>query len=456
MNVRKLFSKVAASATIFSLAFTPDIAAACSFHAPVEVISDHMRQKCRSALASQKKFLANVKADHLKVGELGDYVEAFDEGKYGCRKNTGFVYRILDSYYSAPARLTSAPRLLRRYAFSWPDDADPNRRAYIYNLIWLFSDYQANLPYDLTPEKAAAFVARPEHWDIALARFGTARTRDDAVFANITDPDSPHFDREAAVRLSQFKSKHKMDRQLKTASLLIDPRFGPPDFAKAETLLPITALQIEDDGDPASQKARELWMQLLDGYASSDNAAQRERGRQLKAIMQSPSLAAWPTIDRPKDGKIWLSLNDWPKKIANPFADAKPQRLISVQDYPSRALRNEEVGVVAIAARFGPDGRFANVEIIQSSGSATLDSATVTLVQRRFRPKLSSDLTLSGYEGKEVRVPLLVVAWLMREGSSAAGGISSFADGKFTVIAEHMVNEIDDYGMCGPPRPDFL
>lgn len=59
--------------------------------------------------------------------------------------------------------------------------------------------------------------------------------------------------------------------------------------------------------------------------------------------------------------------------------------LFSTDDYPMAALRNEEMGTVAFAARVNRDGRVAQCEITTSSGSTSLDVTTCTIVQRRAR-----------------------------------------------------------------------
>lgn len=454
MTARRLLSKVAESATMFSLAMTPDIAAACSFYAPIEIASNHMRQNCRAALARPKKFLAKVKAGTLEEGQIRDYVIAFDEGKYGCRNNDKFAFRILDSFYTVSERKLSSPWLLRRYAFTWPEQHEPDERTYIYNLLWLFTEYSSYLPKDWTPEQARAFVEMPGHWAIAFNNFGNSRDRDDAVFASVSDPQSRHFDRDAAVKLSAFSSKHQLQRKIMAASLFTDPQIGPTDFARAEPLLPMSGLYSDSESDPTLSKAHAIWVQIADGYAQSGDPILRQKGIQIKERMSPPTLAKWPTIQKPKDGRVWLALADWPKLISNPFDPARMAHLITADDYPTRALRNEEQGSVTIAARFGPDGRFSALEVIQSSGHVVLDEAAVKAVHRRFRPRLDN-MTLGGYNGNEVRVPMLVVDWRLSDAPGAGEGTSRYADGRLLVVASYRRDEIDPFP-CGPPASIFV
>ncbi len=59
--------------------------------------------------------------------------------------------------------------------------------------------------------------------------------------------------------------------------------------------------------------------------------------------------------------------------------------LFSSDDYPQQSLRNEEQGTVAFTLSVNPQGRVSACVINQSSGSAALDNATCTILQRRAR-----------------------------------------------------------------------
>lgn len=59
--------------------------------------------------------------------------------------------------------------------------------------------------------------------------------------------------------------------------------------------------------------------------------------------------------------------------------------LLTSDDYPMRALRNEEQGRVAIRMTVDPAGAITRCVVTSSSGSATLDDATCAIAQRRLR-----------------------------------------------------------------------
>jgi protein TonB len=59
--------------------------------------------------------------------------------------------------------------------------------------------------------------------------------------------------------------------------------------------------------------------------------------------------------------------------------------LISDDDYPQSAIRNEEQGTTAVRLTIGTDGRVAGCDVTQSSGSSALDSTTCNIFRRRAR-----------------------------------------------------------------------
>jgi TonB family protein len=80
------------------------------------------------------------------------------------------------------------------------------------------------------------------------------------------------------------------------------------------------------------------------------------------------------------------------------FQSGRPQLIsgtlqISDSDYPDRAIRNGEHGVVSYVVTVGTDGRPLDCRITQSSGSGELDQQTCRLVRARarFRPSIGTD-----------------------------------------------------------------
>jgi protein TonB len=66
-------------------------------------------------------------------------------------------------------------------------------------------------------------------------------------------------------------------------------------------------------------------------------------------------------------------------------AKASLQGLISGDDYPDSAKRNNETGTVRVRLQIGANGRVTGCSVASSSGSPALDSATCRLLQSRAR-----------------------------------------------------------------------
>ncbi len=74
-------------------------------------------------------------------------------------------------------------------------------------------------------------------------------------------------------------------------------------------------------------------------------------------------------------------------------ASANLPALFSTDDYPQAALRRDEQGTVAFALAINDRGRVERCYIAESSGSATLDEATCSILAKRARfiPGRSAD-----------------------------------------------------------------
>jgi periplasmic protein TonB len=77
-----------------------------------------------------------------------------------------------------------------------------------------------------------------------------------------------------------------------------------------------------------------------------------------------------------------------PRK-ARPSND--PQRWISTDDYPARALRAEAEGVASYRLIVGTSGRVSACEVTRSTGNGLLDDATCDFITRRARFEPATD-----------------------------------------------------------------
>ena len=59
--------------------------------------------------------------------------------------------------------------------------------------------------------------------------------------------------------------------------------------------------------------------------------------------------------------------------------------LMTSDDYPARAIRNEEQGTTIVRVDVSPEGVATGCWVLRSSGSDTLDQAACRMIQRRAR-----------------------------------------------------------------------
>jgi protein TonB len=81
-----------------------------------------------------------------------------------------------------------------------------------------------------------------------------------------------------------------------------------------------------------------------------------------------------------------------PPSVASPASIKGDQNFgITDEDYPSAAQRAGEQGTTRFSYDVTPDGRMANCNVVQSSGSSSLDTTTCMLAMRRARFKPAKD-----------------------------------------------------------------
>ncbi|WP_116090775.1 energy transducer TonB [Sphingomonas crusticola] len=98
-----------------------------------------------------------------------------------------------------------------------------------------------------------------------------------------------------------------------------------------------------------------------------------------------------------------------------------PQRLsdsgrITFEDYPAKAMKRGETGIVSAVLHIGPDGRVDRCAVTESSKSVSLDSATCTLAQTRSRFEPARDADGKAIAG-EYR---LAMTWTMEQNQPRA------------------------------------
>ncbi len=99
----------------------------------------------------------------------------------------------------------------------------------------------------------------------------------------------------------------------------------------------------------------------------------------------APSIGALTGVKRSSKMPGPPSLTTPPEAVPPTRAQGNIVALFSAGDYPVAALSEREEGTVSFVAGIDPAGRVSDCMIAQGSGSASLDLATCTIVQRRAR-----------------------------------------------------------------------
>lgn len=90
---------------------------------------------------------------------------------------------------------------------------------------------------------------------------------------------------------------------------------------------------------------------------------------------------------------------------------------ITADDYPAAALRDRAAGRTLVRFRIDEGGRVAACEVLASSGHPALDSASCSLIRRRYR------FTPASVGGRPVpSVGTDVISWTLPRKRAAASG----------------------------------
>lgn len=92
---------------------------------------------------------------------------------------------------------------------------------------------------------------------------------------------------------------------------------------------------------------------------------------------------------------------------SQPPEPSNPGAVLTPQDYPIEALRRNEHGIVTALLRVSIEGKVSACVVTESSGSATLDTTTCSLLKKRARFQPAKDAAGSPVDG-EYR---LAIAW---------------------------------------------
>ncbi len=444
-----------------SVATTSPVAFACTRVAINEVINgpkDFMRKSCLSAQNRPKRFLANIRQGKMTAERVLQYAQAFGGGRWGCDNDQRFAFDILDAHVGSAINAATDPFILSLMQAHAPEGLAPEKQRQIDSFVWLRGDpYFGVPPSGWSTEELGAFVQKPAHWDIAIQNFGKNLLRDEIVFDALTDTASLRFDRQKAASLAALSEQRSIGftrkirseqrsiglmRKITAAGLMLDRRFGEPDHAAAANLLSWYSPYIDDGLDAAQfEAAQAIRAKLIEYRLGSNDPAVRAGAQfmaQTGAVLGEPE---WVKNIADRITPDMLMLSEWPKSLP-PMRPA--EKMFVEHDYPARAFRQEIAGPVGIAAHFRPDGSFAELLVAQSSGSQLLDSETVKIYNRRFRPRFTN-MKLTGHPGRNVLVPLPVVEWRIATVDAKSTAGLRLSNGRVIVVAGPIIDSSGGY-----------
>lgn len=364
-----------------------------------------LRRLCARLRYNPKRYLAEAAAGQLDRDALLQAVTALQNGD-GCPQDPKLAFEILDHLIPDPIPPDPPQDLVWQMAelsgASGLGPAHP-RLFQIAAVRWLLKEQDFLSPADTpAPDRLRSFLVQPGYWEAAVARFGIRHEgcggdahpasdltesdnpdRDAMVLDAMTDRASPRFNLAQAAQLVG-RAERPTDRA-RVAELLLDPAIGPPDRAAAAALMsfyspyrhfgltPEQMMRIQQIGEP---------LRNIAGPTTPD-------------LPQLVVLDMWPASLQPIDLRS----------------------ILTIDDYPARARRDEATGAVQPALLFGPDGVFSELKILRTSGSSDLDEQTTRLILRRAGTRLKA-MHLEGFAGRPVLVPLPAVEWHITSSSS--------------------------------------
>ena len=117
------------------------------------------------------------------------------------------------------------------------------------------------------------------------------------------------------------------------------------------------------------------------------------RPQESRAVAQQDTIVRIPDMDSVvepippvrSDEMAARPVAEPPRLFEAARAKGDVRTLISEDDYPEAALRNEESGSVQLKLAIGPDGNVTDCTVLRTSGSRALDTTTCRLLKKRAR-----------------------------------------------------------------------
>lgn len=370
------------------------------------------RAECRDLRTHRRANMRRVERGELDDFDVLDLADHYLRTEYGCPGDAVFAFDLVEAAVPDPIPPTYDNRaILARLTQGLGANGhrlSPERVQSIEKANWLIGGLPfPNLHYAPSAAEIDAMLADPQQRALVIEH----RSQDRAMLAALSDPARPGFDRQtyASLVVRGYSTNGDRGALVSAAGMLLDAAHGEPDADAARRVLSHGYFSpYVHHGDPELEaEAIGLWRQIGEHLSESDDPVERAFGEGLAAT-GDPQVALRIPIDLPANAQV---VDEWPEELEAPVWQtdlAWWQRVLGqIGYYPNRALRLEEVGLVETALHYGPDGNLVGFTVLRSSGSLTLDEATVRAWTRYFRPRPLPSLPAEMIDGHDlfIRMP---------------------------------------------------
>ena len=304
---------------------------------------------CRQILRRQAALDRFLATRELGTSRMNRVAERLWDGE-GCRRDRSLAIRIME-HVVGPEPLRAEPvdavGRLARYLLARGAGADTERLIELRRVMWLRgANYPGVPPMTWTPGDLRAFVARQDVWTY-LNR--PDRRQDQRLFAALSDPESPRFDRERSAALAETDHASP-EWKLSAAQLLLPAAAGSDPAKRAEALLA--------DAAQYSEAARVMFADLLRPRLSSGDRAIRN-----DAIAH---LSAWSGQPTPAGIAARAALTPlFADDLSSPDDGVKTKAVVILTGYVIRGTKEAELPLLRWMERAlrGADGPLKNVAL---------------------------------------------------------------------------------------------
>lgn len=438
--MNRSIGKMLAGAATLGLILQGPVARASSCNLVREVLAvdpDYWKKPCRNALRNRTKFLGKITRGALGEDEAWDYAMAFATGESGCTENDDFAFEIASAAVGWPLAKNIQPWKIDFLDYHVPEYLDDERKRMISWFNWIGNPSRyGGLPRGWTEEEARQQILLEDHWERARARFGSFLAnplQDQMLFDALSDPESERFDLDEALAMVSILGDVSVERKTRIAELLVDPTIGHLDYDGAAQLVAWYSPFSQSEAEPESiSKVKLIWRRIAQNMLDNVDPEIHKKGQAILATgdpYQEEPMALNET-QLPQIPDLIL-LKKWPDGLALTRAE-NFNRLVTANDYPSIAIRQEQEGAVGLAALFGPDGKFSDLVILNPSGVERLDEAARRTVLRRLQPDFKA-LILKGFSSNNVLAPLPVIEWKLSRVGEPQPGSKIYRNGRIIV-----------------------